>query len=312
MTTDQSLFHHFHECQISPIETDKLLSLKPDLALTPFQIARGVYKVVKCNAKPALEIELQRCYTLLTQGRFSHQYSLMYDELNSSTSNTRPIAIFNSLGKNYGQVIDLLKEDITEMPEAFTVKLFLDSYINGHLEFMLDTDHRYEWSYCEFPKNSGNYSYHLKIHKIATKEWLPAARIVPAKFRNPSNGELLWSVEMNSNLILPHICFLSAFMVKRLRLFSIFNVRSLQPPKVVNNISFDDDNRVFNRSSKFFSDWVDELDIDSTAEITVKVYSADFLSKYYIPSGVLEYMERQILSNVLVCDKLYGITFKPS
>lgn len=284
------------------------LSFYPDLRLIPFNITPGVIKVVK--SRPFLrEPQIERAYTLLSHGWFTHQWSLLPDCITGPI--IRPLAVCETAGKSLDSAVirDLSFQGgrTIEPPKAYHLALFSDTWSHGHIEFTVCEDYRYEWRY------NGKNEYYLWRERLADKMLQPAARISPCPlFRNPMTDCNLWSFEVDEDKINPMIGFVSAFILKRVTTPTWFlpSARMIQPPETLVDYAFQDVGEAFQTSSKFYSDWESEVPARGTSgkpPQLIKVFSSSSVSKFSLPDSVMSALNFEATSNVRTLRAKYGL-----
>lgn len=284
------------------------INFYPDMRLIPFNITPGIIKVVK--SRPFLrEPTVERSYTMVSHGWFSHQWSLLPDAITGPI--VRPLVVCDTAGKSINSAVirDLSFQggSSIETPKAYHVALFNDTWSHGHMEFAVCEDYRYEWRY------SGQNEYYLWRERLADKTMQPAARISPCPlFRNPMSDCGLWSFEVDEDKIDPIIGFASAFILKRIiaPTWYLPSARMIKPPEPLIDYAFQDIGEAFQTSSKFYSDW--ESEVPARASLgkpphLIKVFSSNAIAKYALPDAVLEALNFEATSNVRNLRAKYGL-----
>lgn len=268
----------------------------PTKCYTAFSVSSGVYAILESRAwrSPLGDTSLKNSYMLVSHGFLSHRYSFLdVDCCRRGTRNIgRPLAIYTSPSKymNRGKILDL-SFDLGQPAQEFDIALPPSAYTEGHVEFCACEDYRYEWHYEDI-EQTGIYAYHLWRHRFSDGQVLLIGRISPALFRSPVDGSSLWTLELDTDRLRPEIAFLSAFMVKRLKIWPTLTRAVPSPPRLALNLTFEDEGVVIQRESKYFADWEAEMGGNEKINVQViKVFNPEYLSAFDVPPDVLQYLE---------------------
>lgn len=287
------------------------LDFYADVRLTPVRLNKSVYQVV--TTQPGLKAHnLDWKYTFISNGKRSHQWSLVKALADNDCKPARPLAVLETWGsgiKSYqAQISDFHKP---VKARAFKMGHFWDSFRNEglHVGFQLDSDYRFEWKRDGIQDHYGEDSLYLWRINLIDNQVTPVARILEKSlFQSPIDDADLWSLEVDRDGITEHLALVSAFYLKicRVKQHALFAPRKLtiEPATLLSSFAFGDDGEVYHNED---AHWYEGTSPKETASKStpqspgvrvVEVLSGPHLAQYRLLNPVIVTLETEMRRRV--------------